>query len=76
MGNYQINNVKGAVATINLLERFKVSEDHLRLGLLNVVQNTGLLGRWQILQDRPKVICDTAHNAEGLGLVMKQLAPS
>lgn len=73
LGNYQINNVKGVVATINLLEGFKVSEDHLRLGLLNVVQNTGLLGRWQILQDRPQVICDTAHNAEGLNLVMKQL---
>src|SRR5690606_2681395 len=38
-----------------------------------VVDNTGLMGRWQILQQHPKVICDTAHNKEGLTYVMKQL---
>ena len=40
---------------------------------MNVVENTGLLGRWQILQENPKVMCDTAHNSEGLTLVLEQL---
>ena len=31
------------------------------------------LGRWQILEDIPKVICDTAHNKEGIQVVMEQL---
>ena len=38
-----------------------------------VIENTGLLGRWQVLQENPKVICDTAHNSEGLTIVMRQL---
>ncbi len=37
------------------------------------VANTGLRGRWDVLQESPKVICDTAHNAEGLKYVMEQL---
>ena len=38
-----------------------------------MVENTGLLGRWQILQENPKVMCDTAHNSEGLTLVLEQI---
>ena len=74
-GSYQKHNIKTAVCAINELQKkgFEVSGDGLEKGLLNVVKNTGLLGRWQILQENPKVICDTAHNREGLSLVMKQL---
>ena len=42
--------------------------------MLKVVKNTGLLGRWQILKERPKVVCDTGHNREGLIYVMQQLS--
>jgi len=38
------------------------------------VSNTGLLGRWQVLQNSPKVVCDTGHNREGLIYVMQQLS--
>ena len=38
-----------------------------------MVKNTGLQGRWQLLNKSPKVICDTAHNKEGLSLVLNQL---
>ena len=38
-----------------------------------MVSNTGLLGRWQVLQTLPKLVCDTAHNKEGLLFTMKQL---
>ena len=30
--------------------------------LQHVVENTGLMGRWQTLQEKPLVICDTGHN--------------
>ena len=52
---------------------FKVSESNIQKGLNHVVKNTGLLGRWQILQLAPKIICDTAHNIEGLSYTLKQL---
>ncbi|SEA19313.1 bifunctional folylpolyglutamate synthase/dihydrofolate synthase [Bizionia paragorgiae] len=74
-GRYQTNNIKTVLAAINQLQNkgFSVSEQAIYKGLLNVVKNTGLLGRWQILHERPKVICDTAHNTSGLSYTMKQL---
>jgi dihydrofolate synthase/folylpolyglutamate synthase len=43
------------------------------LGLNKVVKNTGLQGRWQQLKASPKTICDTAHNKEGLAIVLNQI---
>ncbi|MGI9550215.1 MAG: bifunctional folylpolyglutamate synthase/dihydrofolate synthase [Aurantibacter sp.] len=73
LGNYQSKNVKGAIATIKELIGFEVSGEHIDLGLQHVIENTGLMGRWQILQERPTIICDTAHNHEGLSLVLGQI---
>lgn len=75
-GSYQINNIKTAVTAIKVLKNkgFKVSESQIKKGLLYVIKNTGLLGRWQILQLHPKVICDIAHNKEGLTYIMQQLS--
>lgn len=74
-GTYQINNVKTAVQTIKILQKqgFKITENNIKSGLKNVVKNTNLKGRWQILKQKPKVICDTAHNTEGLKYVLSQL---
>ena len=73
LGDYQKKNTKTAVATIKRLAGFSVSEEHIKEGLLHVVKNTSLKGRWQVLQEHPKVICDTAHNKEGLSIVLLQL---
>lgn len=73
LGSYQTKNIRGVLASLKVLPNFTITEAHINEGLLNVVKNTGLLGRWQILQDKPKIICDTAHNREGLSLTMKQL---
>ena len=73
LGDYQISNAKTAVAVIKGLDKFNVSELNIIEGLINVAKNTNLKGRWQILQENPKVICDTAHNAEGLKIVINQL---
>ncbi len=73
LGSYQTKNIRGVLASLKVLPNFTITEAHINEGLLNVVKNTGLLGRWQILQDKPKIICDTAHNKEGLSLTMKQL---
>jgi dihydrofolate synthase / folylpolyglutamate synthase len=74
LGDYQIKNKKTVIEVFrNLKSEFKISEDNIKNGILNVVNNTHLQGRWQILQEIPKVICDTAHNAHGLEMVMQQL---
>ncbi|WP_412986376.1 bifunctional folylpolyglutamate synthase/dihydrofolate synthase [Pontimicrobium sp. IMCC45349] len=76
LGSYQKNNAKTVVQTIavlNSLKKFKVSNNYLIGGLKNVIKNTSLKGRWQVLQNDPKVVCDTAHNKEGLTYTMEQL---
>jgi dihydrofolate synthase/folylpolyglutamate synthase len=76
MGDYQVHNKRTVLKTIKILnseKEFNVSEDQIKRGLLNVVKNTGLQGRWQKLNDSPKIICDTAHNKEGLAIVMHQI---
>ncbi|PQJ69353.1 bifunctional folylpolyglutamate synthase/dihydrofolate synthase [Polaribacter butkevichii] len=73
LGDYQQKNTKTAVAAIKKLTGFSISTENIEKGLLNVVKNTNLKGRWQILQENPKVICDTAHNKDGLSIVLNQL---
>ena len=73
LGDYQISNAKTAVTAVRQLKNFNVSEKNILKGLMSVVENTNLKGRWQVLQENPKVICDTAHNAEGLKIVLNQL---
>ena len=74
LGSYQEKNMSTAIHAVNVLKDYVISESHIIKGLKNVVQNTNFRGRWQILQHKPLVICDTAHNREGLSYVMNQLA--
>ena len=74
LGSYQRKNIKTALQTLEVLKGFTILKTHIREGLLNVVKNTNFKGRWQILKEQPKVICDTAHNKEGLQIVLDQLA--
>jgi dihydrofolate synthase / folylpolyglutamate synthase len=75
-GDYQVANKKTVLQTIRILQFqrfFTINEENIKNGFLNVIKNTGLQGRWQILQEKPMVICDTAHNKHGLEIVLKQL---
>ncbi|PWH83468.1 tetrahydrofolate synthase [Algibacter marinivivus] len=75
VGTYQSKNIKTTIQSIKELRKqgFSISDENLKVGLLSVIKNTCLLGRWQILNDKPKVVCDTGHNREGLTYVMQQL---
>ena len=74
LGDYQVHNKKIVLQVIKLLQsQFKIEENHIKLGLKNVIQNTGLLGRWQILKQKPFTVCDTAHNSHGLKIVLNQI---
>lgn len=73
LGNYQSKNIKGVVASLEFLKEFSIQEKHIKTGLKKVIENTGLLGRWQVLKNYPTIVCDTAHNREGLSLVLEQI---
>ena len=74
-GSYQQKNLLGALQAIEILKDkdYHISSDCVLKGLANVVCNTGLLGRWQILSSNPLVICDTGHNADGLKQIVTQI---
>ena len=74
-GDYQVHNVRTVLQTIEILNSgaFTIPIKAVQQGLLKVTENTGLRGRWELLGTVPKIICDTAHNREGLRLVFQQL---
>ena len=74
-GSYQKKNIKTAIETVNILNQknFSISERTIENGLKHVVKNTKLLGRWQVIQTQPTIICDTAHNQDGINEVVNQL---
>lgn len=74
-GDYQKQNRKTVLATVNVLKHhFDVTEEALVNGLLNVIKNTGFMGRWQVIHQNPTAVCDSAHNSHGLKIVLNQIA--
>jgi len=74
-GVYQQQNKKTVVATIHVLQTlgWNIAENHIIKGLQNVVSNTGLMGRWQVLNKQPFTVCDTGHNEAGIRLILAQI---
>ncbi len=73
-GDYQSGNLLAVFSITNILkDLFNISESNITSGISNVLRNTGLEGRWQIIGHKPLTICDTGHNKEGLEYVINQL---
>ena len=74
-GDYQKKNIKTVLKSTEILKHldYKINDSHIKTGLNNVSNNTGLQGRWQVIQRKPMIICDTAHNEAALGEVISQL---
>jgi dihydrofolate synthase / folylpolyglutamate synthase len=73
-GIYQKENKQTAYYALQQLpERFKPGLSEIQQGFDKVVANTGLRGRWQQLGVQPVIICDTAHNEDGIRQVLGQI---
>jgi dihydrofolate synthase / folylpolyglutamate synthase len=75
-GAYQYHNCLGVLALLDELKRssaINLSDEIIRRGLGNVVTNTGLKGRWQIINNRPITILDTGHNKSGIQVIIEEL---
>lgn len=75
IGNYQQKNIVTVCAAIELIQQkfSKIKKIHISRGIQNTITNTHLLGRWQIIQQIPYIVCDTAHNVEGIRETMQHL---
>lgn len=56
-----------------LKERLNLIDEAIDRGFMNVCELTGLMGRWQILKEKPLTVCDTGHNVGGWEYLSKQL---
>lgn len=74
-GLYQLRNTNTLLSAINQLigMGYDIREEDVRHGFEYVTEETGLMGRWQILKNEPTVICDTAHNVAGMKYIVEQL---
>ena len=70
-GDYQANNARVAIQTV-AVAGIPVLEHQIRRGLSKVASNTGLRGRWDVLEKRPLVVADSAHNSHGWVPAMRQ----
>ncbi len=75
LANYQEENIATSIQIIMdlMLEGVHVSKEEIKDGLANIIKNTSLKGRWQIIDKNPLTICDTGHNTEGIKAVMQQI---
>ena len=74
-GDYQAENSNTVLTAIKQLKRLKyrIKEEAIHEGFAHVVENTGLMGRWMKIDDKPLTILESAHNVAGMTRAMKQL---
>ncbi len=75
-GFCQEKNTNTILSALQCLQQagYHINESHIREGFANVCKLTGLMGRWQRLEEHPTIICDTGHNVGGISYITKQLA--
>ena len=74
-GDYQLKNLATVYASALKLKTILKKPDGLNIqtGIRNTIKNTGLMGRWQTLRNKPLTICDIGHNPHGFQMVVEQL---
>ncbi len=75
-GIYQQENMRTVQKAVEVLRAigWNLPENSVENGARNVIKNTGLRGRWEILSKQPKIIADVGHNEEGVRMVVKMLS--
>lgn len=68
LGEFQRENFQTVLKSVDFLSKngFRINEKSIEKGLKNLHQNSGLIGRLQIIQQQPLIILDVAHNADGV----------
>lgn len=75
-GKYQYKNIRGVLQCIHLLKEmgWKIDDADIQKALQQIKSTTGLMGRWECIQEHPKLILDVAHNEHGMHALLEQLA--
>lgn len=76
--SYQIQNLTSVFTALDILKAkgYSISEENVKNGLKNVIDNSGIKGRWQhIVNDKSqaRIIADTGHNITAFEHLIKML---
>jgi len=74
-GKYQSKNLRGVLVAVQLLSQmgWTLKASKVLTALKKVKKNTGLMGRWECIQENPRVVLDVAHNEHGIRALLEQL---
>ncbi|MEO8765047.1 MAG: folylpolyglutamate synthase/dihydrofolate synthase family protein [Ginsengibacter sp.] len=71
---YQAKNLITVLTAVDLLKnRFTLEESCIKRALAQVKKLNGLHGRWEVIQKKPKVVLDVAHNVDGVQQLITQI---
>ena len=70
--DYQKEYINTVISAIDVLN-WNISNEEINSGIKNVKINTDLRGRWEVLSTKPKIVCDTGHNIDGINQVINHL---
>ncbi|MDR1707685.1 MAG: bifunctional folylpolyglutamate synthase/dihydrofolate synthase [Prevotella sp.] len=76
-GYAQIKNAATVLCAVKELQSlgYVIPSKAVYNGFAYVTELTGLMGRWQVIQElHPKIVCDTGHNIAGIKYIVEQLA--
>lgn len=73
-GEVQVENTATILTALAQMEgKLNITNEAVRRGFAEVVELTGLRGRWETLQLQPRLVCDTGHNEAGIRSVLVHL---
>ncbi|MCU0348109.1 MAG: Mur ligase family protein, partial [Saprospiraceae bacterium] len=80
LGEYQRSNLCTVLQTMDKLaplipqlRKPEFLENAIRTGLANLKKLSNFMGRWEYISQSPRVLCDSAHNEDGIRLAMAGL---
>lgn len=80
LGEYQRKNLCTVLQTMQMVapmfaqfQNSKQLEIAIRAGLSNLKMLSNFMGRWEFISHNPKVLCDSAHNEDGIREAMNAL---
>ena len=67
-------NIKTSIETCRAININTLNDKTIKKGIDNVNLNTGMFGRWSLIEANPMVIFDSAHNESGFESIAHQIS--
>lgn len=71
IGDYQVENIKNAIATFEILFPLQNLSEEISNGISKL--KFPILGRFQLIKSTPQIILDTAHNSDAIKNFLRSL---